>query len=171
MQKLSKDHGITKLPNKNISWGDYYKLVRLGLHLDLDKSLIKESAHNNIENVRLLLLIGADIHTLDDRALTTASLNSSLEMVRLLLDEGANINIRNGQALTSAGINDDLEMLKSLLEYNPDPLMTEDALLWASIYNYIDLVRLLLEYGAPVTDDVIENVYNNEILDLLQRYR
>ena len=89
--------------------------------------LIILSARGDIDAVRVLLDIGADVNRVDENgvsALQAASANGHREIVRLLLDAGADINHVNRDGISALQI--------------------------ASVYGHREIVRLLLDNGADV---------------------
>ena len=90
-------------------------------------NLIEESRNGNIENVKILLLNGADVNFQDKNgytALIWASINGYLEVVKLLLLNGADVNIQT--------------------------IWGDTALMFASCYGYLEVVKLLLLNGSDL---------------------
>ena len=122
--------------------------------------LYEASANNNVELVRLLLDIGADIN-LANRAgetpLYVASLFGYVNIVRILTERGANINKanKNGETpLHIASQNGQVEVVRILLEkganINKFDYSSETPLYVASEAGNEEVVRILLEKGAEI---------------------
>ena len=75
---------------------------------------------NNLEKVKYLVSLGADIRSTDDYAIRWASLNGHLEMVKYLVSLGADIRSRDDWAVQMASRNGHLEMVKYLLSLGAD---------------------------------------------------
>ena len=134
-----------------------------------------------INMTSLLLQRGADPNLADPygmRPLEHADLQSDL--IEILLKHGANPNLSftNGNtvlimAMRSEAVADKAALLTILLEHEADPNLADPAtgetpLMIAALAVEVDLVKLLLEHGADVTQ---VNRAGQAVLDMLGRTR
>lgn len=125
---------------------------------DKDFNLIMSASKGHLDNVRSLILQGADINavTIDNISpLMYATENGDFLMVGFLLKSGANPNLRpfNGvTALISASRLNYLEIAELLINNGADINATDQegvtSLHYAAAYNYVDMVKMLLYYKA-----------------------
>ena len=128
--------------------------------MNINKKLIKAVIAGQIENVRALLDLGADIHSKNDFALSQAAFNGHTKIVELLLDHGADIHAGDEEgpdsALQFAAMRGHTDTVKLLLDrgagiHSVDGFdEPEGALLHACEYGHADTVALLLDYGADI---------------------
>lgn len=90
--------------------------------------LVKASERGDVENVKALLAAGTDVNGQDVLGNTALHIASTVEMARLLLSHGAKVNIPNALGCT--------------------PVYQ------AVFYAHHDIVKLLIEQGALITDYV-----------------
>ena len=122
---------------------------------DGDTPLIM-ATYNNIEIVKLLLNAGADINKQNNAgntALILAASNNRIEIVKLLLNAGADIDKQNNSGYTALiYASNNVEIIKLLLDAGADIDKQNKygytALTLAALYNYHEIVELLLDYGA-----------------------
>ena len=151
--KRAKDIGAEELFKRLLYWDPNINDAE-ELHL------YEASANNNVELVRLLLDIGADINLANrdgETPLYVASLFGYVKMVRILAERGGNINKanKNGETpLHIASQNGQVEVVKILLEkganINKFDYSLETPLYVASEAGNEEVVRILLENGARV---------------------
>ena len=124
----------------------------------LDRNLIEEARKNNIENVRLLLNVGADVNAFDGQALRQAVDRQNVNLVTTLLAGGANANVRSSRPisrpllLTVASRKGNVEIVRLLLKHGVNVHSHDDeALRVASEHGNVGVVRVLvLEHHADV---------------------
>jgi ankyrin repeat protein len=129
---------------------DLYESFQSGSVLDkLSQELINAAKNGDLENVKVLLENGADVHAENDDALLWASSNGHVEVVKLLLENGADPHAKNDAALRWASEYGRVEIVKLLLENGANPHAENDeALRGASSNGHTEVVQLLLENGA-----------------------
>ena len=131
----------------------------------LDIQLLDASKDDDVNKVKELLDIGADIDmkdTDDTTVLIGASKYGNTETVKVLLDEGAKIDAIDDGGMTSlswASINGYSETVGLLLYHGAD-IETKNKhgltpLIHSSSQGHEGTVKMLLEYGANI------NVYDN----------
>jgi ankyrin repeat protein len=150
---------------------------------DDDFNLIMAVSNGHINNVRNLLIRGADINavTIDNiSALMYASENGDFEMVRLLLDEGADPNLKpfNGVTALISTAKLNYQKIGEYLINNNARINEKDAegitaLHYAVAFNYPEMVEMLLFYNADpeIPDDngttpIVTAAYNNSLASL-----
>jgi ankyrin repeat protein len=144
----------------------------------------------NIEMVDLLLKYGAKVDQLDDTSETllfTAISDKNVNLVILLLEYNANPNHRNlnnETPLYNAILFNDTSIAKLLLDTHADVNHKVDnmyLLHYAIDFKYIDMIKLLVEYSADITNKTTDGKtalqmaieYNlpRDIIDLLSNTR
>ena len=158
---------------------------------DINDELFEACDSGNLENVKLLLENGANIHADNDRALMLASENGYLDIVKFLLKHGANIHAQEDSAIFLAienekydivkflvknGVNVDrflilksisrnqLNLLKFFVKHGADIHFDNDyPFITASIYGYLNIMKYLLEKGSNI--NAIDMDYNKTALN------
>lgn len=148
------------------------KLIREGADLEISAGNWGTPVHmaammKNEEMTRFLLDMGADIDTVDlcNRSMIENAIVFGVpEIARLLLQRGAKIDTLSRDVLRSAITrHGDLEMVRLLLDngfgrhinaclggHGPDSVVP----LWsASYHGHLDIIELLLNYGADINHD------------------
>jgi hypothetical protein len=142
---------------------------------------------SNIETVKLLLDLGANVNATDNKgntalmfAVQETTRSSNIETVKLLLDRGADVNIRSNDGYTalmasvySVNTTSNIETVKLLLDRGADVNNRSDsgytALIYALNIENIELIELLLDYGAnPYT---FYRRDNRDVREILNKYR
>jgi ankyrin repeat protein len=137
---------------------DYIKNIRSSL---LKKSLLKASyLHNDIQTVRFLLELGADVNSrglYNTTSLSYAAERGNIEIVELLLQWKADINSQDslGQTpLILASMYNKTDVVKLLLNHYPDVNITTtgnwNALMCASRNGNLTIVKYLLNAGSKI---------------------
>jgi len=130
-----------------------------------------------IDNIKMLIKEGANVHAKDDYALRRAAGNGHYNVVKLLLKYGANVHANNDYALRRAAENGHYGTVKLLIENGADIHAKDDyALYWAAGNGHYDIVKLLIENGADIhaRDDYALRLarYNDDkkMIKLLESY-
>ena len=116
--------------------------------------------HINIEACILLLDAGADVNAADTSGFTPlmyAFEGQNLELCILCLDAGADVNAKNRfdiSVLHTAIRTYDITFVHLLFDYGVE--ITDDAIGYAMNYCHMDVVRLFIERGAPMTNILFE---------------
>lgn len=143
-----------------------YLLKNLDLNIKDNNGLTPlqlASSHNNINMVKILLCEGNfDMNIENDNKIISslyfAVRNSNIDMVELLISYG--INISNNLGILQVAITENnIVMTKWLLENGADINYTstmDSPLHRAIVHNYVDIVKLLLEYNPDL------NIKGNE---------
>jgi len=123
----------------------------------LNRDLLDESYSGSVEEVKRLLLMGADINTKNDFGLTPfelAVVGNNCGVVEYFLQLGQNPNLERGGGtpLMSAAANGNLELLKLLLKYGADPDLPGDGKATAlmSATGHTEIFKILVSHGANI---------------------
>jgi hypothetical protein len=128
----------------------------------LNRALCRASERGYVENIKLLLEKGADIHYDSDEPLFVAVRGKHINAVRFLIEKGADVNAYNGQALEAAVNRNLLEITKVLLDNGADIHIRDDITLRTAITNEkTEMIKLLLDRGANANGLVA--VFKNKI--------
>jgi len=103
-----------------------------------------------------------------DKKLIYASENCNKEAVKFLIKAGANINAKDNNGITAlmrASRYGEVEVVKLLIEAGADNGYT--ALMEASDNNYVEVVKLLIENGANIN---VKDKFGNTALIYASRY-
>jgi ankyrin repeat protein len=135
----------------------YTKIVELLLkHNPIDEEIgnaIQAGAENgHIEIVKLLLKHNPRINAVNN-ALRVGAKNGHVEIIKLLLGYGATVG---NYVLQDSVIAGRLEIVKFLLKHNPSINEINNALLVGVKTGYLEIVELLLENGATVNNDTLQ---------------
>jgi hypothetical protein len=118
------------------------------------------------EVVDFLLKNGANIDCCSGVALYKAASNGHSKVVKVLIENGANIHYFNDEALLSAFTNGHTKTVKILLKYGAN-VNANGVLLYAVEQENIDIIKLLLRYGALPTAYIKKCAKTEEIKNLL----
>jgi ankyrin repeat protein len=120
----------------------------------------KDSTHQKLTMVSMLLEAGADINARDDEdytALDLAARDGNEALVKLLLDAGANIDTprnRDPSMLTLAAYSGKEAVVQMLMDAGADVNMQDEdgdsALIAAAEGGHAEIVRILLDAGADI---------------------
>ena len=147
---MAAETGGTDLINWLIEWGaDSNATDDFG-----ETALIEASRSGNEAAVKALLAVGADVHALTSTQNQAIHEASNIEIIRLLVKAGADVNLIAGDGrfplLAAAEAGDGL-LARRLIELGAQVDNTstgETALHIAVQEDQVDVMRLLLEYGA-----------------------
>ena len=85
-----------------------------------DEALKLAAEYGNLEVVKHLLELGANLHADNDWALRSAAAKGHLEVVKYLVEQGADLHAMNDWALRFAAKNVHLEVVKYFVERGAD---------------------------------------------------
>ena len=135
------------------TWNIRYK--NLEMETSCNKLLIDACKEGNLQNVKLAISQGADIHAENDRAVRLASYNGHLAVVKYLVSQSADIHADNDGAVRWAMENGHLDVVQYLVSQGADiHANADDAVLWASECGYLDVVAYLVSQGAPIPPNI-----------------
>lgn len=122
---------------------------------DLNQQLFEAIANNNLEEVKKLIAIGADIHALDSHGELPINRAQDTECIKLLIDAGADVNMFNKWfelPIHLATMECNTDKLKLLIEAGADVNACIEykttALHIAASRRYFKCILLLLDNGA-----------------------
>ena len=114
--------------------------------------LIESIIIGNLEQIKYLVSLGADIRSGNDFAVRLASADGHLEVVKYLVSLGADIRCFDDYAVRWASRNGHLEMVKYLVSIGADIRSQDDfAVQWASYNGHLELVKYLVSLGADIS--------------------
>ena len=113
----------------------------------MDNCALRMAAeHGHLSIVSLLLEHGADVHGGNEYALIHASRSGHLKVVQVLIQHGANVTARDSYAMRMAARQGHYLVVQLLIRHGSDVhAHTDQAFRDAVDYNYIDLVKFLVE--------------------------
>ena len=138
-----------EIVGKIISYGCYYLATKIILNNDesfenINYQFILFSGYNYLHVTKLLIDLGADIHSIDNHALINASYCGHLSMVKLLIDLGADIHARDDDAIIRASEQGYSSVVKLLIESGANIHVQNNKALKLAIKNkHSDVIKLL----------------------------
>ena len=119
---------------------------RLSYSLDIALTLIEACRYGNLELVKYLVSLGADLRAWNDEPIVRASISGNLETVKYLVSLGANPRVRDNGPIMVASLNGNLETVKYLVSLGANPKARNDGpIMAASRSGNIGLVQYLVE--------------------------
>lgn len=131
-----------------------------------NQALLQSCQSGNLNIVKYLIKIGADIHFQDEFPLMISITNNDLDMVKYLVESGADIHYDNESPLIESCSYGYIDIVVLLLESGADIHVQDDIVLIESIIiNDNDLVRILINNSANLRAQndrpLIEAIRNN----------
>jgi len=112
----------------------------------LNEKLIEAAGGNNLSEVMVLWVLGADIQAENDKALRLAAENGHLPIVEYLVGKGADITAEDDFALQRSAGQGHLTVVQYLVEQGADLMADDGSALWrASMNGHMDVVKYLIE--------------------------
>lgn len=144
---------LINIPLKSIAAKGFAKLTRFFLENDIDTEAKNDALLDalwNTETVKVLLEFKATID--DEEAFYKACKNGWLESVKLLVENGLCLSYIDEAIRRAVVWNHDIEIFRFLLDRGIH-VHTRNILLYESCYhNNIEILTLLLEKGATISD-------------------
>jgi ankyrin repeat protein len=142
------------------------KLIQEG-NCDKDTVLRYAVEYRQLDIVKCLVELGADIHALSEGALRCAVEGGRLDVVKYLVEQGADVHVNNEEALRHASYNGDEEMVEYLVEQGADiHACNEEALKWAICFDHLHIAKYLIKKGANIYNLQLDN---NVIVNLISK--
>lgn len=137
----------------------------LSLSTSMNKNnIIFPSQESNLDNIKYLVSMGADIHTYDDLPIRWASEYGYLEVVKYLVSIGANIHACVDYAITYACENGHLDIVKYLISIGAD-INKCNNLTRNDIY---DLIKIGVKYFGKYKNEYQEcMIYHTNLMNEL----
>jgi len=147
---------IKWLPNK-----DYYNLLQSNSAFNVlseneinyrkynDKKLWELCGIGDLNGVKYLISVGADVHAYYEYSLRSSAKNGHLEVVKYLVSLDADIHVYNDEALRLSAYYGHLEVVKYLISIGADIHANNDgALRYSAYYGHIEVIKYLVSVGA-----------------------
>ena len=130
------------------------------MNIELNKELLEAVKKGNLEIVKYLVGIGADVNAEDNdgwTALMSGASGGNLNVVKYFIEKGADVNAKGGwniTALMGGAWNDNLEIVKYLIGIGADVNAKNyegwTALMSGVCRGNLEIVKYLIEAGADV---------------------
>jgi hypothetical protein len=148
---------------------------------DIYDTFIDEIMAGDITKVANLLPF-VDVNASNGIALYFACKSKSPEMAKLLIDNKADVNIKGGFAFQHAIKNNNINIIKLLMNHDVNPVVMidnkyEHILIGMSMGCKIDTLKLVLDYGKGITNNIMDICIKNagknrsDIVAILETYR
>ena len=136
--------------------------------------LFRAAHEGDVDAIKRLAIAGAEINARDSRGRTpahVAAFASQDAALRVLAKAGADMNALEGRAydvVTIAAVADDPELMSLAIELGNDPGLTTSpydgtALIAAAHLGHVEIVRRLIEAGAPL--DHVNNLHWTAVME------
>jgi len=137
-------------------------------HINNDIAFIQSIEHTNYNIIKFFLESGIDIHKQNDRILDCVMESRSIKIFKLLIEYGADINNKEN-LLFQAIENEFCEAVQLLIDHGADINANYCNLsaLETSMYYDDDIVKLLLENGAIIDHQKMQNIINNLTIKII----
>ena len=121
---------------------------------ELNDNFKRASKDGDLEKVKYLVSVGADIHADNDYSIRIASERGHLEVIKFLVSVGADINSYNEYCVSWASYNGHLDVVKFLTSVGANIHSYDDeSIRWASRNGHLDVVKFLVSIGADIHID------------------
>ena len=126
----------------------------------------------NLDNVKLLIEKGANIHANDNYSLKYASVFGYLNIIKLLIEKGADIHANNDYTLRISSRFGYLNIIKYLIEKGADIHVNNNYSLRIAFQNeHLDVIKYLIEKGADINSlndqNVLLKLLNSKLIEYI----
>jgi len=133
------------------------------------KKLVDLCKKGDLNGVKYLVSMGADIHADNDAVLISSVYHGHLEVVKYLVSEGADIHTRYGAPLYVSAGEGHLEVVKYLLSVGADIHAYNDAALNRSAEEgYLEVVKYLVSKGAYINEVCLKWIKRRGHIEVLE---
>ena len=143
------------------------------IHFDGEYPLMQAIDTESVDMIKLLIKHGADVNYKGE-PLIRAIKNRSLDIVKLLIDLGALYNIDDHNPLVFAAEFGRDVIVEYFLTWLGMNKYLEEALKQAAIYGHYEIVKMLVENGAAITDEIISGAQKSgydKIVKYLRKHK
>lgn len=136
----------------------------------INELFIQHVTIDNINEAKMLLDIGANVHYCDNYALKICAANGFLSLTKMLVEYGADIHVFNDYPLRKSVANDHEDVVKYLIGKKANVnKMNNFALRMAALNGNLIIVKMLFTAGADVHDgEVLKNAIQNEHVNVVK---
>ena len=136
----------------------------------INEQFIQHVTIDNIDEAKMLLDVGANVHYCDNYALKICAANGFLKLMKILVEYGADIHVFDDYPLRKSVANDHEDVAKYLIGKKANVnAMDNFALRMAALNGNLIIVKMLFTAGADVHDgEVLKNAIQNEHVDVVK---
>lgn len=129
----------------------------------LDSDLFLQAAERgDVGEIKRLASIGADIHTLGEAALYRAVFNSHTALARFFCEQGVSVSRDDNLPILMAALRDDVDMVDLLIKYGADVDAQNGAALFFALGDgRLEVAKALLAHGAVFTDQSPDSLFTS----------
>ena len=142
----------TAVKNGNIDMANYFMdKYSFLMYVNLDKLLENVTMKGNLNAVKYVIGLGANINSNHYNIIGVAAENGHLEVVKYLIENNANVNFNKSYALRNAAKSGHLVVVKYLVEHGASIHAKNDqALQYAAENGKLEVVKYLVDMGANI---------------------
>jgi hypothetical protein len=142
------------------------------IHADNDYAIRKSVANSNSDLIFQLLMLGAHVNALDDHAFRLSVYTGNIDLTwKLLENHGVDIHANCNWAIQHGVKKSDMEMVKLLLEFGAN--IDYVTLKNAIISRNLDMIKLLIDHGADMSiiqSRQIDDINVTDLINLLDAH-
>jgi len=119
---------------------------------ELNAAFVESCKGKNMDVIKYLIGLGADVHHKKDRAIVEAATNGRLQVLKFLIECGCDPTTSNNKAFILACQNNRPKVVKYLISIFPDVIKAQNygGLVRCATWSRFDLLEYLLSKGADI---------------------
>jgi ankyrin repeat protein len=118
----------------------------------MNTQLIEAAKQGQLDKIKKLIELGANIHSINDRALRLAAYHGHIEVINVLISKGADVHAENDEAIRVASRRGQIKVVKLLIKAGANVNINKygnKTPLQEAVWNgHIKLAKFLIENGA-----------------------